>query len=105
MDRFAPRNKRSRQVPLDLIFTASADYRYFALRLMALNEERERVVSEIACARLLTPPEPMTRHHPRPETVGHPLRDLLIRVGTRLQGAECIPRTTAPAPDPEPATG
>jgi hypothetical protein len=103
MDRDGTSRANWRRAQPDQHLTTIADYRYLAPRIMALHEDREQVVSDIALSRLLATLGPVIERDQRVEMARRLVGDFLIRLGTRLQGVHHLTPAPAATPGPEPA--
>lgn len=93
MDWYRATNDYPRTLRQDHILNTVVAYGYLAIGNLAQDE---RLVAEAAHCRLLDETAPATRQPRRPDVVRHRLGSLLIRAGSKLQGADLIdPSLTA----------
>ena len=82
------------------VLDAVANYRYYAPRILAFNEEYERLLAEAALSQVLDTTEPTTGRRGLIDRACHRLGSLLILLGTSRQGAPAIETTLPAASDP-----
>ena len=83
---------------------AIVDFRYLAPAKLARDEAHERMRAEAALRRLGDRIEPTARHPQLTDRVRQHLGDILILIGTRLQGVHGGATQVPAASDPGPAT-
>ena len=85
------------------VWDAVAGYHYYAPRILAFNEEHERLLAEAALYATLEKGEAPTGRSRLTDRVRHRLGSLLILLGTSLQVPEAGQTTVPAASEPRPA--